>query len=129
VCSSDLSIQQYYSLISRIKTALTGNTDLEADTTVETTVGEIINIYKVLTVLPEGVANIFNTEMSDLLQAQVVAGITSEIANGNGPDPDGNIPSTAYWHITAGALSGLKGENATKRNAIVAEGKNLIDTL
>ncbi len=123
------SIQQYYSLINKIKTALTGNTDLDANTTVETTVGEITNIYKVLTVLPEGVANIFNTEMSDLLQAQVIAGIADEIANGNGPDADGNIPSTAYWHITAGALGGLKAENAAKRNAIVAEGKNLIDSL
>lgn len=123
------SIQQYYSLINRIKTALVGNIDLEADITVETSVGEIINIYRILTVLPEGVANIFNTDMSDLLQAQVVAGIANEIANGNGPDIDGNIPETAYWHITAGALTGLKAENASKRNAIVAEGKSLIDSL
>lgn len=123
------SIQQYYSLISRIKTALTGNADLEANTTVQTTVGEIINIYKILTALPEGVANIFNTEMSDLLQAQVIAGIADEIANGNGPDAEGNIPAEAYWQITAGALSGLKGENAAKRNAIVTEGKSLIDNL
>jgi hypothetical protein len=123
------SIQQYYSLINRIKTALVGNTDLEADTMVETTIGEIINIYRVLTVLPEGVANIFNTEMSDLLQAQVIAGIADETANGNGPDAEGNIPSTAYWHITAGALTGLKAENASKRDAIVTEGKSLIDSL
>ena len=123
------SIQQYYSLINRIKTALVGNTDLEADITVETSIGEIINIYRILTVLPEGVANIFNTDMSDLLQAQVIAGVADEIANGNGPDAEGNIPATAYWHITAAALTSLKAENASKRNAIVTEGKSLIDSL
>lgn len=123
------SIQRYYSLISRIKTALTGNTDLEADIAVQTSVGEIIDIYKVLTVLPEGVANVFNTDMSDLLQTQVIAGIADEVANGNGPDPDGNIPETAYWHAVAGALTGLKNENTAKRDAVVADGKLFLDLL
>jgi hypothetical protein len=123
------SIQQYYSLINRIKTALIGNTDLEADITVQTSIMEIINIYRVLTILPEGVANTFNSAMDDLLQTQIIAGVADEVANGNGPDADGNIPAGAVWHITAGALTGLKNENMAKRNAIVTEGKNLIDAL
>lgn len=123
------SIQQYYSLISRIKISLADNTDLEAGITVQTSVGEIVNIYKVLTVLPEGVANIFNTAMDDLLLTQVTAGIADEVANGNGPDVDGNIPETAYWHMVAGALTGLKSENAAKRDAVVNEGKLFIDRL
>lgn len=123
------SIQQYYSLINRIKTALVGNSDLEADITVQTSVGEIVNIYKVLTVLPEGVANIFNTAMDDLLQTQIVSGMANEVANGNGPDIDGNIPETAYWHMAAGAVTGLKSENAAKRNAIVDSGKLFIELL
>ena len=123
------SIQQYYSLINRIKTALTGNTDLEADITLQTSVMEIINIYRVLTVLPEGIANTFNSAMDDLLQTQAAVGIADEVANGNGPDADGNIPAGAYWHIVAGALVGLKNENTAKRNAVVNEGKLFIDTI
>jgi hypothetical protein len=123
------SIQQYYSLISRIKIALVNNPDLEADITVQTSIGEIINIYKVLTVLPEGVANVFNTAMDDLLLTQVIAGIADEVVNGNGPDIDGNIPETAYWHMVAGALTGLKNENTAKRDAVVNEGKLFIETL
>jgi hypothetical protein len=123
------SIQQYYSLINRIKTALIGNTDLEADITVQTSIMEIINIYKVLTILPEGIANTFNTAMDDLLLTQVAAGIADEVANGNGPDADGNIPETAYWHMVAGALTGLKNENTAKRNAVINEGKLFIERL
>jgi hypothetical protein len=123
------SIQQYYSLINKIKISLINNTDLEADVALASTPGEIINIYRVLTVLPEGVANVFNTEMSDLLTAQVIAGVADEIANGKGPDGDGNIPSDAYWQAIASALTGLKTENTIKRNAVVLEGKNLIDSL
>jgi len=123
------SIQQYYSLISRIKTVLTGNTDLDANITLTVSINEVVNIYRVLTVLPEGIANVFNTEMSNLLMAQVVAGMADEVANGNGPDTEGTIPASAYWHMTAVNLDGLKTENAIKRNAIVAEGKNLIDSL
>jgi hypothetical protein len=123
------SIQQYYSLINRIKTVLAGNIDLEANTTLTVSVKEIINIYKILTALPEGVSNIFNTEMSDLLETQIITGVTDEITNGNGPDVDGNISATAYWQLLAAALTELKNENAGKRNTIVAEGKSLIDTL
>ena len=117
------SIQQYYSLINKIKIALTGNTDLEADITLQASIMEIINIYKVLTILPEGIANTFNSAMDDLLQTQVVAGIADAVANGNGPDADGNIPAGAVWHITAGALTGLKNENTAKRNAVINEGE------
>jgi hypothetical protein len=80
-------------------------------------------------VLPEGTSNTFNSAMDDLLQTQVVAGMADEVANGNGPDADGNIPASAVWHITAGILTGLKNENTAKRNAIVNEGKSFIDQL
>ena len=123
------SIQQYFSLISRIKTSLAGNSNLEADCIIQPTVSEIISIYKVLTVLPEGVANVFNTEMSDLLMAQVVAGMADEVAAGNGPDADGNVPSTAHWHIIAAALQALKSENAAKRNAIISEAVNFMSSI
>jgi hypothetical protein len=123
------SLQQYYSVINKIKIALTGNTDLEATFNINVTIGEVINMYKVLTVLPEGVSNKPNSEMDDLLTAQTIAGMMDEISNGNGPDAEGNIPEFAYWHMLGQAITGLKAENIVYKNNIINNGKLFLDTL
>lgn len=123
------TIEQYFSLISRIKTALTGNTDNEASFTVEASPAEVIVIFRTLTVLPEGVANVINVEMDDLLTAQIIAGASQEGANGIGPDAEGNLPENAYWQIIAQGVLDVKISNATARNNAIAQGKFLIDQI
>ena len=123
------TIEQYFSLISRIKTALTGNTDNEASFTVEASPAEVIVIFRTLTVLPEGVANVINVEMDDLLSAQIIAGASQEGANGIGPDAEGNLPENAYWQIIAQGVVDVKISNATARNNAIAQGKLLIDQI
>jgi hypothetical protein len=123
------SIQQYFSLISRIKTALTDNTDLDASFTIQATPDDIILIYKILTSLPEGQSNSINTEMSQLLEPQVQAGYVFEVANGLVPDAEGNIPPTAYWHKIAAEITYVRNNNIQARNNAIAEGQSIIDSI
>ena len=120
------SLEQYFSLFSRISTALNGNVDNEALFSVNASVGEVINIYKILTILPEGQANVINTEMSDMLQTQIQAGAIQEITNGIVADENGNLPQEAYWQTLGAALTGFKNENALARDADIQTGKTLI---
>lgn len=123
------SINQYFSLISRIKTALAGNTDNEATFTVVTSPAEVIVIFRTLTVLPEGVANTINTEMDDLLLPQIVLGIADEQANGIGPDAEGNLPENAYWQLIGQGITEIKDSNTAAREAAITNGKALIDQI
>jgi hypothetical protein len=123
------SIQQYFSLVSKMKTVLAGNTDLEALFTVSASTDEVVAIFRILTQLPEGIANVINVEMDDLLAPQIVAGVTTEQAGGIGPDADGNLPYDAYWQRLARDISVIKTENANARNSYISEGKSLIDTI
>jgi hypothetical protein len=123
------SIQEYFSLVQRMKTALSGNTDLEAEFSVSATPAEAINIFKVLTALSEGVANTVNVEMDDLLNAQIIAGATQEGIDGIGPDADGNLPDNAYWQILAKGILFIKGQNGEIRNGAIAAGQAIIDQI
>jgi len=123
------SINQYFSLISRIKTVLAGNTDLNALFSVSASPTEVITMYRTLTVLPEGVANQINIEMDDLLLPQIVLGVADEQANGIGPDADGNLPENAYWQIIAQGVTQIKDSNVATRDAAINEGKNIIDQI
>ena len=125
----NFSVGQYFSLMSRIKIALTGNTDLEASFTVDTNTDEVVAMFRVCTNLPEGVANIINVEMDDLLMSQITAGITAEQAAGIGPDADGNLPYEAYWQRTARDITNIKVNNANTRNSMIAEGQAIIDRI
>jgi hypothetical protein len=123
------SVQQYFSLINRLKITLNGNNDLDAFFDVSANVVEVIDMFKTLTVLPEGQANKINTEMDDLLMPQIVLGMADEQAAGIGPDADGNLPDNAYWQIIAKGIAYAKGLNtAAKENAII-QGKSFIDNL
>lgn len=123
------SLEQYFDLFSRIKNALQNNVDNEAEFSVNASLGEIINIYKILTVLPEGQANVINSEMSDMLQTQIQAGAIQEITNGIVADENGSLPENAYWQSLGAALTGYKNENAAIRDADINTGKQLIEGL
>ena len=125
----NFSVEQYFSLMSRIKTALTGNTDLEASFTVDSSTEEVGIIFRICTQLPEGIANIINVEMDDLLTSQIIAGATAEQAAGIGPDENGNLPYEAYWQRTARDITNIKADNASIRNGMIAEGQSFIDRI
>jgi hypothetical protein len=125
----NFSIEQYFSLMGRIKTALTGNTNLEASFTVDTNTDEIVAMFRVCTDLPEGVANVINVEMDDLLLPQIVLGVADEQAAGIGPDADGNLPYEAYWQRTARDITRIKASNTSTREAMIAEGQSIIDRI
>ena len=123
------SLEQYFNLFNRIKTALEGNTDNEAEFSVLASVPDVINIYKILTVLPEGQANVINSEMSDMLQMQIQAGAIQEITNGIVADADGNLPENAYWQSLGAAITGYRTENVAYRDAAIQNGKSIIDSI
>jgi len=123
------SINQYFSLISRIKTVLSGNTNLYALFTVSASPTEVITMFKTLTILPEGVANQINTEMDDLLLPQIVLGVADEQAAGIGPDAEGNLPENAYWQLIAQGITEIKDSNTAAREAAITNGKVLIDQI
>ena len=122
-------IENYFSLVYRLKTALTGNTDFDASISVSATVDEVINIYKTLTVLPEGESSTINVEMLSTLEPQIVAGIKDEQTNGIVPDIDGNLPNNAYWQLIAKGINFISNNNINNRNIAIEAGKALIDGL
>lgn len=113
------TIDQYFSLISRIKTALAGNTDLNISFTISASADEVITMFRMLTVLPEGVANKINSEMDDLLTTQIEVGYIFETANGIEGD----------WHYIAANITETKTNNTTARDNAIQLGKTLIDQL
>lgn len=123
------SVGQYFSLMSRLKTVLTDNTDLEATFTVDTNTDEVTAMFNVCTRLPEGIANVINVEMDDLLLPQIAAGVAAEQAAGIGPDENGNLPYEAYWQRTARDITGIKASNASMRNSMIAQGQSFIDQI
>jgi len=123
------SVQQYFSLINRLKITLNGNNDLDAFFDVSANVVEVIDMFKTLTVLPEGQSNKINTEMDDLLLPQIALGIADEQAAGIGPDVDGNLPDNAYWQLIAQGIMYAKGLNIGAKDNAISQGKSFIDNL
>ena len=116
----NLSLEDYFSLFSRIKTALDGNTNDDAEFSVNASVEEVVNIYKRLTILPEGQANSINVEMAAMLQTTIQDGVVYEVANGI---VDGD------WKILGEALTHIREENTASRLADIETGKSIINTL
>jgi hypothetical protein len=125
----NFSVEQYFSLMSRIKTALTGNTDLEATFTVDASPDEVVAMFRILTLLPEGVANVINVEMDNMLMSQIQAGVIAEQAAGTVPDADGNLPNNAYWQATARDITSTKATNANTRDGMISQGQSIIDRI
>jgi len=123
------SVQQYFSLINRLKIALNGNINLNDSFDVSASVVEVIDMFKTLTVLPEGQANKINTEMDDLLMPQIVLGIADEQAAGVGPDANGDLPDNAYWQLIAKGITYAKAVNTVNRDNAILQGKDFIDQI
>lgn len=123
------TISQYFSLISRIKSALVNNTDLELNFAVDVNYEDVIMIYRILTLLPEGQSNSINTEMASLLEQQIGAGYIYETASGLVEDADGNLPDNAYWHKIAKEITYTRNNNILAKNNAIAEGQNIINTI
>lgn len=121
------SVEQYYPLISRMKLVLKGSTDYEQLYIVYATSDEVISIYRILTLLPEGQASSFNEAMGILLQQQIVNGVATEQAGGIVPDADGNLPANAYWQYIALGLQDIQTNNTTARTEAISRGKQLIE--
>lgn len=128
-CLKEKSVQKYYPVINRIASSLLGNTDLEAQFSVNATPSEVIDIFVMLTYLPEGQANAINVEMDSMLGSQIIAGATQEGINGIGPDADGNLPDDAYWQIIAKGITYQRNMNTTNRNNAIQIGKDFIDSI
>jgi len=111
------SLEQYFSLFSRIATALNGNTDDEAEFSVTASVEEIVAIYKILTILPEGQANSINVEMAAMLQTEIQNGVAVEIGSGI---------QNGYWQMLGAALTQIRTENTLARLSDIQTGKNLL---
>jgi hypothetical protein len=112
-----------------MKTVLNGNDDLDASFDVNANVVEVIDMFKTLTILPEGQANKINTEMDDLLLPQIVLGIADEQSAGISPDADGNLPNNAYWQLIAQGIVYAKGLNADARDNAITQGKTFLNQL
>lgn len=123
------SIVQYISLVNRIKDSLQGNQDMEQLFSVNATADELIMIYKVLTMLPEGQVNTLNVEMSNLLLPQIQQGVAIEITNGIVADENGNFPGDAHWQLIANGITQMRLNNVTMRNNAIDNGKLLIETI
>ena len=113
------TIDQYFSLISRIKTVLAGNVDLDLNFTISASADEVITMFRMLTVLPEGIANKINVEMDDLLTTQIAVGYIFETSNGVEGD----------WHYIASNITETKTNNTTARDNAIQQGKTLIDQI
>jgi hypothetical protein len=122
-------VQQYFSLINRLKTALNENSDLDASFDVNASVVEVVDMFKTLTVLPEGQANRINVEMDDLLTPQIIAGVIQEITDSIGPDAEGNLPDNAYWQLIAKGITYAKELNTAARDNAITQGKTFIDQI
>ncbi len=123
------SISQYYSLITRIKTLLSNNTDDDALFILSVIPDEVNSIFRLLTSLPEGQATMINAEMMDMLQAQMIAGITNEMMNGIVPNADDSLPENAYWQKLSRMIIFIRDENFNTRDAAILVGKNFINEI
>jgi len=125
----DATIRQYFSLIQTIKTQLSGNTDMDELYTVEVPYYLVVQIFKVLTQLPEGQAATINAEMMTMLGQQTQTGVIQEMTNGLVADADGNLPDAAYWQRLAADITYYRNQNIATRDSAINQGYDLLNQL
>lgn len=125
----DATIRQYFSLIQTIKTQLSGNTDMDELYTVEVPYYLVVQIFKVLTQLPEGQAATINAEMMTMLGQQTQTGVIQEMTNGLVADADGNLPEAAYWQRLAADITYYRNQNIATRDSAINQGYDLLNQL
>lgn len=88
---------------------------------------EINSIFRILTSLPEGQATMINSEMMEMLETQMVSGITNEMMNGIVPSVNGELPENAYWQQLANMITYVRNENFKARDAAILIGKQFVN--
>lgn len=87
------------------------STTLDEDlVTIDASQGEVTHLYDVLTNMPEGQANVINTEMYSTLTPQIEAGVQA-----------GN----QEWVAIAQAISDIRATNLGMTNRMIEAGKQL----
>lgn len=115
-------IFQFVSVVTRIKAALGNNTDDNAEFSISASPSEIGDVYRILTQIPEGVGNVINVEMDQMLQPQILAGVTDEVAN--------NVPEEqAYWQQLASIVQQIKTTNFQTRDNAIIIGKSILASI
>lgn len=104
----DIVASQYFGLLNRIKAA-TVNVQDDDLVTVAASVGDTVTIYAIHTAKPEGQVNVINTEMSDLLAAQIQANIT---------DPE--------WAELAQRITEIRTANLSVTGVNIQQGKEFL---
>lgn len=99
---------QFFSLLNRIKSATAGKENDEL-VTVETSVDDLIFVFRLLSEKKEGEANMINTQMMELITPQIQAG-----AGANNPEwlqvyQQITAVREANWAVTESAI--LSGKN------------------
>ena len=125
----DKPLRQFASLLTRIKNAITDLSDLDALYSVEVSYNDLIDIYNILAVLPEGTSSNINGEMNALIMPQIQQGALIEIQNGLIVDADGNLPDAAIYQRIAKQINEIKLANIQTLNIEIDLGKKIIDSL
>ena len=113
---------QFISVVTRMKAVLGNNTNDEAEFTISVSVVEIAEVYRILTQIPEGIGNMINVEMDQMLQPQIAAGITDEITN--------SVPQEqAYWQQLAFLIQEIKTTNFQTRDNAIIVGKSILASI
>lgn len=99
---------QYFALLNRIKNATQGKQDDDL-IIVSADVSDVVNIFYLTTMRPEGQVNIINTEMSDLLFVQIQANA-----------------GQAEWDSLAAQLSQIRTTNLSYTGAAIQRGKTFL---
>lgn len=97
-----------FSILSKIKEACNGVADDDL-VTVESDVVTISTVFQTLSLKPEGSYNMINTEMLDLLQPQIVAGVTA---------------ANEEWIQLAEAITQIRTSNLEVITSAIQNGKN-----
>lgn len=101
---------EYFGLLNRIKAATVDVEDND-EVTVETSVADMVKIFEMLANKPEGQVNMLNTEMLQMLQPQMLAGVQA---------------GDEHWISAAQSIQAIRERNWQATEAAIEAGKNFI---
>lgn len=94
---------QFFSLLNRIKDATVGKTNEEL-VTVETSVDDLVFVFRLLSEKKEGEANMINTEMMGIITPQIQAGAGAGNAEWISAFQQISAVREANWAVTDAAI-------------------------
>jgi hypothetical protein len=101
---------EYFGLLNRIQAATAEAQDND-EVTVATSADDIVRIFAILASKPEGQVNTLNTEMMQLFQSQMLAGIQA---------------GDEHWMNAAQGIQAIRERNWQATEAAIEAGKNFI---